>query len=104
MTDESDDEPARPRWEGFNNLVAITIAFLASFVAVATIKADNIDQAIQQAQTRSNDSWAWYQAVRVREDMAAYEMSHLQRLARAQPAADEAAKLAGEIKAQEQEI
>lgn len=94
--------------DGFNNRIALTIAVLASFLALSTIKSSNLTQAMDQAQAERNNSWAWYQAVRVREDMASYELAHLQRLARTQAPAsqslNEAGLLAAEITAQEAEL
>lgn len=107
MAEESDAARADER---FTNRVAITIAVLATFVALSAIKSGNLEQAMEQAQAERNNSWAWYQAVRVREDMATYELAHLQRLARGEaPAADaapsaESARLAVEIEAQEGEV
>jgi hypothetical protein len=92
--------------ERFNNRIAMTIALLVTFLALSTIKSGNADQAVAQAQAERNNSWAWYQAVRVREDMATYELQHLQRLARTQDAAvvTEVQALAAEVTAQEGEL
>ena len=90
--------------ERTNNLVAITIALLAAFVAVTTIKGSNVDQAMEQASAERNNSWAWYQAVRVREDMSTYELANLERLARVERDAAEAARLAAAIEAQNAEV
>ena len=90
--------------ERFNNRVALTIAILATFVAITSIKSSNVAQAIEQAQAERNNSWAWYQAVRVREDMATYEMANLERLSRTNVASAEAVRLAGEITSQQGEI
>lgn len=68
--------------ERTNNLVALTIAVLAAFVAITAIKASNVEQQMDQAQAERNNSWAWYQAVRVREDMATYHLADLERAAR----------------------
>lgn len=62
-----------------NTRVALAVALLASFVALANIKAGNVNETMLQAQAERNNSWAWYQAVRVREDMATYQLSNLQR-------------------------
>lgn len=90
--------------ERSNNLVAITIALLAAFVAVTSIKGSNVAQAMEQASAERNNSWAWYQAVRVREDMATYQLANLERMARGErdAAADE--RLAGEIREQIAEV
>lgn len=103
MADEKEDA-AKQATEKFNNLVAATIALLATFTALAAIKGGNVAQNIQQAQVSSNDNWAWYQAVRTREDMATYELLRLNQLQRNHPARAEAARLAREITAQEAEL
>lgn len=95
--------------ERFNNRIALTIALLVTFLALGTIKSGNVDQAVAQAQAERNNSWAWYQAVRVREDMASYELAQLQRLMRAATAeaaspSDEAPRIAEEVAAQEAEL
>jgi hypothetical protein len=96
----SEDAPSR-RSEG---LIAIVIAILASFVAVTSIKGSNVAQAMEQANAERNNSWAWYQAVRVREDMATYQLANLQRLIPAQSDPPAAARLAAEIAEQEAEV
>jgi hypothetical protein len=86
-----------------NNRVALTIAVLASFIALAAIKGGNVAQAMEIASAERTNSWAWYQAVRTREDMSTYELAHLNRLARTARGA-ESERLAAEITAQEEEI
>lgn len=103
MAEEKTDA-AKEATEKFNNLVAASIAVLATFTALSAIKSSNVAQGIQQAQVSSNDNWAWYQAVRTREDMGTYELLRLNQLHRVHPPRDEAARLAEEIKAQEAEL
>jgi hypothetical protein len=88
----------------FNNLIAISIAFVATFMALSAIKSGNLDKAISQTQAERIDNWAWYQAVRVREDMATYELSNLQRLERNAHDPAERTRLAAEVTAQNGEI
>jgi hypothetical protein len=102
MADEIDE--TRRANERFSNRAAIAIAVLATFVGLTAIKSGNVAQAIQQAQVDRNDNWAWYQAVRVREDMATYELSRLQQLARTSQSRPEAARIGAEITAQQTEI
>jgi hypothetical protein len=97
-------DEASARSERLNNRVALTIAVLASFVALSAIKGGNIAQAMEQASAERNNSWAWYQAVRVREDMSTYELAHLSRLARNAGPGAEADRLAAEIVEQEAEV
>lgn len=103
MADEKED-PAKRATEKFNNRVALAIAIFATFTAIAAIKGSNIGQNIQQAQVSSNDNWAWYQAVRTREDVGSYELLRLQQMARNHPTGGEARLLSDELKAQQGEL
>jgi ABC-type multidrug transport system fused ATPase/permease subunit len=49
-----------------NNMVAITVVIFAVFMAVANVKGDNINQAMQKAKAESVDAWAEYQAARIK--------------------------------------
>ncbi len=49
-----------------NNLVAITVVIFAVFMAIANVKGDNINQAMQKAKAESVDAWAEYQAARIK--------------------------------------
>ena len=49
-----------------NNLVAITVVIFAVFMAVANVKGDNINQAMQKAKAELVDAWAEYQAARIK--------------------------------------
>lgn len=98
----SDDGASRG--DRLNNRIALTIALLASFLAISTIKSGNIEDGVAQAQAERNNSWAWYQAVRVREDMGSYVLADLQRLQRTSASAEETQRLAQEITAQETEM
>lgn len=50
-----------------SNLVAISIALLAAFMAVTKVKDDNLVQAMLQAKSDAVDTWSQYQAKRVRQ-------------------------------------
>ena len=73
-----------------NNMVAVTIALLATFMGVCKVKDDNIVQAMQQAQADKIDYWDWYQARNIREEIlaSASEVMRAQQLAN--PAAEPA--------------
>lgn len=101
---EDKEELAKQATERFNNLVAATIAVLATFAALSAIKSSNVAQGIQQAQVSSNDNWAWYQAIRTREDMGSYELLRLQQLARHHNTRREARRLRTEVSAQQAEL
>src|SRR3569832_966627 len=53
-----------------NTLVAITVAILATFMGICKVKDDNIVQSMQQAQANKIDHWAYYQARKIREEVA----------------------------------
>jgi Domain of unknown function (DUF4337) len=52
-----------------NAQVAIAIALLATFLGLCKVKDDNIVQAMQQAQADEVDSWNFYQARNLREEI-----------------------------------
>ena len=52
-----------------NTLVAITVALLATFMAICNVKDSNIGQAMQQAQATKIDNYSWYQARNIREEV-----------------------------------
>jgi len=69
--------------------VAITVALLASFLAVCKIKDDNIVQAMQQAQADKLDHWNFYQARNIRQEVAAAAADQLKLAAAAAPPAQQ---------------
>ena len=73
-----------------NAWVAITIALLATFMAVCQIKDDNICQAMQQAQADKIDHWSYYQARNVRQEIAEAAATQLRLQQPSQPAAAQA--------------
>jgi len=66
---EQDQESAKPL-SRLNTLVAIAVALLATFMGICKVKDDNIVQAMQQAQADKIDSYSWYQARNIREEVA----------------------------------
>src|SRR5216110_3012089 len=66
-TDKADAADAKAR---LNTLVAISVALLATFMGICKVKDDNIVQAMQQAQADKIDSYSWYQARNIREEVA----------------------------------
>lgn len=88
-TDNEEDTTANKteaKKQQLNSYVAITVAFLATFIGVCKVKDDNIVQAMQQAQADKIDHYAWYQARNVREDVAKATVTQLQLQANSQPA------------------
>lgn len=53
-----------------NAAVAVTVALLATFMAICKVKDDNIVQAMQQAQADKIDHWGYYQARNIRQELA----------------------------------
>jgi hypothetical protein len=53
-----------------NALVAIMVALLATFMGICNVKDGNIVQAMQQAQADKIDHWGWYQAHKIRIEIA----------------------------------
>src|SRR6266446_3116312 len=69
--------------------VAITVALLATFLAVCKVKDDNIVQAMQQAQADRLDHWNFYQARNIRQEIAAAAVTQLKLAAAGAPAAEQ---------------
>lgn len=88
-SDES-DEPSFAQFRKLNACVAITIALLATFMAICKVKDDNIVQAMQQSQANKLDHWNFYQARNIREEIAKATLLQLQLAAPSQPAAAQA--------------
>jgi Domain of unknown function (DUF4337) len=70
----ADDEQAEAKAaerskSSLNTLVAITVALLATFLAICSVKDNNIGQAMQQAQADKIDNYSWYQARNIREEI-----------------------------------
>src|SRR5215831_10998547 len=61
-----------------NSMVAISVALLATFMAICKVKDDNIVQAMQQAQADKIDNFSWYQARNIREDLDRATVAQLQ--------------------------
>ncbi|MET0519231.1 MAG: DUF4337 domain-containing protein [Burkholderiaceae bacterium] len=63
-----------------NAAVAISVALLATFMAICKVKDDNICQAMQQAQADKLDHWSFYQARNIRQEVAEGTLAQLQAL------------------------
>ena len=55
---------------GFNALIALFVAVMATFMALCNVKDGNVVQAMQQAQAKSIDQWAYYQAKGTKQHIA----------------------------------
>jgi hypothetical protein len=70
-----DKQKARNR---LNNMVAVTVAILATFAGICDVKGGNIVQGMQLAQADKIDHWAFYQARNIREEVALSTIAQLQ--------------------------
>lgn len=71
-------ETARESRDGLNNLIAVLVALLATFMALCNIKDGNIVQAMSQEQAKSVDQWAYYQAKGTKQNLAESVLDQLQ--------------------------
>jgi hypothetical protein len=53
-----------------NGLVALFVAVVATFMALCNVKDGNVVQAMQQAQAKAIDQWAYYQAKGTKQHLA----------------------------------
>jgi hypothetical protein len=70
-----DQQKARNR---LNNMVAVTVAILATFAGICDVKNGNVVQGMQQAQADKIDHWSYYQARNIREEVALSTIAQLQ--------------------------
>lgn len=80
---EEKEKPAEAH--GLNTIVALTVALLATFMAICEVKSGNIDQKMQRTQVDKNDTWAWYQARNIRQEVLDTSARQLRALAASQP-------------------
>ena len=65
-TEKDADDKANKSNKRLNDLVAVTVVILTVFLAISKVKDDNINQAMQKAQAEAVDTWAEYQAARLK--------------------------------------
>ena len=70
---------------GLGTTVALTVALLATFMAICEVKGGNIDQKMQRKQIDKNDTWAWYQARNIRQEVLDTSARQLRGLAAGSP-------------------
>src|SRR2546428_10348329 len=73
----SDKDKAAATRARLNTWVAISVALLATFMGICKVKDDNIVQAMQQAQADRIDTYSWYQARNIREEVARATVAQL---------------------------
>src|SRR4029078_1960397 len=59
---ERSHEGGKSGGSNLNGLVAISVAIVATFMALCNVKDGNIGQAMEEAQANSLDAWAYFQA------------------------------------------
>jgi hypothetical protein len=74
---DKDTAAANKARNRLNTMVAISVALLATFMGICKVKDDNIVQAMQQAQADKIDSYSWYQARNIREEIAMSTVTQL---------------------------
>jgi hypothetical protein len=94
MAEEKEKAGAEKEGNRLNTLVAISVALLATFMALCEIKGSNIEQKMQRAQIDKNDTWAWYQARNIRQEVLETSARQLRALAAGQADAVRTAMLA----------
>lgn len=77
-------ENAEKSHDGLNNLIAVLVALLATFMALCNIKDGNIVQSMQQDQAKAVDQWSYYQAKGTKQNLAESVLDQLQ-IHRAEP-------------------
>jgi hypothetical protein len=60
-----------------NSVIAIVVALAATFMALSNVKDGNIGQAMSQAQARTLDSWTYYQAKSMKQNLAEATLDQL---------------------------
>jgi hypothetical protein len=80
-----------------NAMVAITVALLATFMAICKVKDDNIVLTMQKAKASSIDDWNYYQARNIRGELA-QSVADQMRVARLSATGPAAAELDKQIK------
>ena len=88
------EEKEEHRGGGLNSMIAISVALLATFMAICEVKSGNIDQHMQRKQIDKNDTWAWYQARNIRQEVLDTSASQLRTLAAGQSEAVRSTMLA----------
>jgi len=63
-------EKAGQSRDSLNSLIAILVALIATFMALCNIKDGNIVQAMSQEQSKTVDSWSYYQAKSTKQNLA----------------------------------
>lgn len=60
-----------------NAVIALLVALTATFMALMNVKSGNLSQAMQEAQAKTNDGWAYYQAKSTKQALAEATLDEL---------------------------
>jgi Domain of unknown function (DUF4337) len=71
-------EKAKESNDNLNNVIAVLVALLATFMALCNIKDGNIVQSMSQAQAHAVDQWGYYQAKGMKQNLAESVLDQLQ--------------------------
>lgn len=86
LAEEKDGEKEEHgRDRRLNSMVAISVALLATFMAICEVKGGNIAQQMQRKQIDKNDTWAWYQARNIRQEVLDTSARQIRTFAAGQP-------------------
>ncbi len=66
VADDTSSAKSEDSGKRLNDIVAVTVVILTVFLAICKVKDDNINQAMQKAQSEAVDAWAEYQAARLK--------------------------------------
>jgi hypothetical protein len=70
-----------------NNIVAVTIVLLVTFMGIGKVKQESLTLLMNEAQANKIDYWMWYQARNIRQDMAGSVADQFDAAAHAAPPA-----------------
>ncbi|HUK37251.1 MAG TPA: DUF4337 domain-containing protein [Vicinamibacterales bacterium] len=80
-------EHAEHEASGLGNAVAILVALAATFVALVSVKDRNITLRMDQAQAKAIDTWNYYQAKSMKQNLAEATLDELNAVRASTPAA-----------------
>ena len=69
VREEEAERVERKREQKLKNVVALTIALLATFAGLCKVKAENVAQAMQKTESERVNQYMWYQARNIREEV-----------------------------------
>jgi len=88
----------------FNSWVAISVAILATFMAITKIKDDNLVQAMLQAKSDAVDTWSEYQATKIKHHLLEVGRDQFQSLLRRTTSKSAEAPLDDEVRRYEAQM